>query len=233
MRTGLRYLTAVSIISANCGSRLLPRPTLPGLIRSFPNASAQAGCALSSLWPLKWKSPTSGVLMPCASRRSRMRGTAAADSSLLTVTRTSSDPARASALTCATVPSMSAVSVLVMDCTTMGEAPPMETEPTFTVRECRRDLMGPLYPERRAGSGGHDLALVARVPECRELDAPGRMPTPVRRRYLCPMRTDQAGLRRAAAAGGHPAARDESRGGRKRANPELSGAAIRDKSIDK
>src|ERR1700690_4214776 len=83
--------------------------------------------------------------MPCASSRSRMCGTAAADSSLLTVTRTSSEPARASALTCATVPSMSAVSVLVMDCTTMGDAPPMETEPTFTVRECRRFLMPALY----------------------------------------------------------------------------------------
>src|ERR1700733_741069 len=94
--------------------------------------------------------------MPCASRRSRMCGTAAADSSLLTVTRTNSDPARASALTCATVPSMSAVSVLVMDCTTMGEAPPMETEPTFAVRECRRDLMPALYLERRGGSGGYD-----------------------------------------------------------------------------
>src|SRR5450631_376126 len=91
--------------------------------------------------------------MPCASRRSLMWGTAAADSSLLTVTRTNSDPARASALTCATVPSMSAVSVLVMDCTTMGEAPPMETEPTLTIRECRRDLMSPLYLERRNGSG--------------------------------------------------------------------------------
>src|SRR5450631_940065 len=153
MRTGFRYLHAVSIISANCGSRLLPRPTLPGLMRSLPSACAQAGCAFSSLWPLKWKSPTNGVPTFWASNRSRMCGTAAADSSLLTVTRTNSDPARANALTCATVPSMSAVSVLVMDCTTMGEAPPMETEPTLTIRECRRDLMSPLYLERRNGSG--------------------------------------------------------------------------------
>src|SRR5271154_3687341 len=91
--------------------------------------------------------------MPCASRRSRMCGTAAADSSLLTVTRTNSDPARANALTCATVPSISAVSVLVIDCTTMGDAPPMETDPTLTVRECRRDFMPALYPERLDGSG--------------------------------------------------------------------------------
>src|SRR3984893_18037045 len=96
--------------------------------------------------------------MPCASRRSRMCGTAAADSSLLAVRRTNSDPARASALTCATVPSMSAVSVLVIDCTTMGFVPPMETEPTFTARECRRVLMGPLYLGRPHGSGGYSPA---------------------------------------------------------------------------
>src|ERR1700722_18322848 len=153
MRTGLPNLTAISIISANCGSRLLPRPTLPGLMRSLESASAHAGWVFSSLWPLKWKSPTNGVLMPCASSRSRMCGTAAADSSLLTVTRTNSDPARASALTCATVPSISAVSVLVIDCTTMGEVPPTETEPTFTTRECRRVLMGALYLGRQHGAG--------------------------------------------------------------------------------
>ena len=49
-----------------------------------------------------------------------MCGTAAAASSVFTVTRTSSDPARASALTCWTVDSMSAVSVFVIDCTTIG-----------------------------------------------------------------------------------------------------------------
>src|ERR1700677_1119609 len=94
--------------------------------------------------------------MPCASRRSRMCGTAAADSSLLTVTRTNSEPARANALTCATVPSISAVSVLVIDCTTMGKVPPMETEPTFTARECRRVLMAALYLGRRDWADGYD-----------------------------------------------------------------------------
>src|SRR5450432_3896797 len=83
--------------------------------------------------------------MPCASRRSLMWGTAAADSSLLTVIRTNSDPARASALTCATVPSMSAVSVLVMDCTTIGALPPMVTAPTFTPRDVLREIIQRLY----------------------------------------------------------------------------------------
>src|SRR6202041_708293 len=84
-----------------------------------------------------------------ASSRSRMCGTAAADSSLLTVIRTSSDPARARALTCATVPSMSAVSVLVMDCTTIGALPPMVTAPTFTARDVLRGFIRRLYQRRR------------------------------------------------------------------------------------
>ena len=49
MRTGLPYLQANSIISANCGSRLLPRPTLPGLMRYLASASAQSGYSRSSL----------------------------------------------------------------------------------------------------------------------------------------------------------------------------------------
>src|ERR1700680_2879347 len=80
-----------------------------------------------------------------ASKRSRIWGTAAADSSLLTVIRTNSDPARASALTCATVPSMSAVSVLVMDCTTIGALPPIVTAPTFTPRDVLRGVIRELY----------------------------------------------------------------------------------------
>jgi hypothetical protein len=65
---------------------------------------------------------------------------------------------------------------LVMDCTTMGEAPPMETEPTFTVRECRRDLMLPLYLERRNGSARLargkflPLAIIKRLPLRRPIE---------------------------------------------------------------
>jgi hypothetical protein len=43
-----------------------------------------------------------------------------AASSVLTVTRTSSEPARASSITWLTVAAVSAVSVLVIDCTTTG-----------------------------------------------------------------------------------------------------------------
>src|ERR1700692_4465184 len=61
-----------------------------------------------------------------------MCGTAAAASSRSTVMRPISDPARASAATCLAVPSISAVSVLVIDCTTTGAPPPTVTFPTFT-----------------------------------------------------------------------------------------------------
>ena len=49
------------------------------------------------------------------------------------VVRTSSDPASASSLHCVTVPAMSAVSVLVMDCTTIGASAPTRTPPTTAV----------------------------------------------------------------------------------------------------
>src|SRR5689334_4424374 len=56
--------------------------------------------------------------------------------------RTISEPARESAATCAMVPSISAVSVLVIDCTTIGAPPPTATLPTMTwVVLCR--ALGP------------------------------------------------------------------------------------------
>src|SRR3954471_596374 len=80
--------------------------------------------------------------MPRLRRPSRICGTAAAASSRSTVIRTSSEPARARAATWAMVPSMSAVSVLVIDCTTIGAPPPTATSPTMTwVVLCR--ALGP------------------------------------------------------------------------------------------
>src|SRR5690606_2138505 len=72
------------------------------------------------------------------SSRSRMRGTAAAASGVLTVMRTSSEPARASSATCFAVPATSAVSVLVIDCTTTGAPPPTVTPSTRTATLARR-----------------------------------------------------------------------------------------------
>src|SRR6266700_1225193 len=69
-----------------------------------------------------------------ASRRSRMRGTCAAASAVLTVTRTSSEPARASSWTWVAVLWKSAVSVFVIDCTNTGAPPPISACPTRTWR---------------------------------------------------------------------------------------------------
>ena len=79
----------------------------------------------------------SGTSMFFARRRSRICDTAAA---LVAVDGNAhgSEPARASAATCATVASMSAVSVLVMDCTTTGASPPTMTPPTVTGTDARR-----------------------------------------------------------------------------------------------
>src|SRR6266705_1720030 len=134
MRTGLPLRQAISIMVANCSSRLAPRPTLPGLIRYFASARAQSGCSARSLCPLKWKSPTKGTSQPRASSRSRMRGTCAAASAVLTVTRTISEPARASSATWVAVLWRSAVSVFVIDCTKTGAPPPISACPTRTCR---------------------------------------------------------------------------------------------------
>ena len=69
-----------------------------------------------------------------------MCGTAAAASSRSTVMRTISEPARASAATWPTVALTSAVSVLVIDCTTIGAPPPTCTLPTWTGTDWRRSF---------------------------------------------------------------------------------------------
>ena len=60
--------------------------------------------------------------------------------------RTISEPARCSAATCATVWSTSAVSVLVIDCTTTGAPPPTITPPTSTPTDVRRGKGEEKYP---------------------------------------------------------------------------------------
>ena len=71
-----------------------------------------------------------------------MSGTARAASSVLTVTRTSSLPACASAATWRTVAATSAVSVLVIDCTTIGWHEPTRTRPMRVVTVWRREVAG-------------------------------------------------------------------------------------------
>src|ERR1700680_165742 len=74
-----------------------------------------------------------GTRIPCLSSCSTMWGTAAGASVLFTGSRTRFAPARAKAATCCTVEGMSAVSVLVMDCTTIGASEPTRTPPTTAV----------------------------------------------------------------------------------------------------
>src|SRR6476646_5857780 len=112
-------------------------------MRYLSRTTAHSGTCVSSLWPLKWKSPTSGTLTPMFSRRVRIAGTCLAASSVLTVMRTISEPARASAATWSAVERASSVSVLVIDWTRMGASPPMVLSATRTGREMRReDVMG-------------------------------------------------------------------------------------------
>src|SRR5688572_16597640 len=118
-------------------------------MRYLSSTCAHSGTWVSSLWPLKWKSPTSGTLTPTCSRRLRMAGTCLAASSVFTVMRTISEPARASAATWSAVDFASSVSVLVIDCTRMGASPPMTLSATLTGREMRRVCMGLLERETR------------------------------------------------------------------------------------
>src|SRR5258707_1228111 len=101
--------------------------------------------------------------MPRLRRPSRMCGTAAAASSRSTVMRTISEPARARAATCAMVPSISAVSVLVIDCTTIGAPAPAATLPTMTfVVLCR--ALGPAMSFCSFSSGGFSgLFMASRI----------------------------------------------------------------------
>src|ERR1700683_2436612 len=73
-----------------------------------------------------------GASQPASRRRFLISGNAAAASGMLTVTRTSSEPAWASSRHCFVVAATSAVSVLVIDWTTIGAPPPTWILPTFT-----------------------------------------------------------------------------------------------------
>src|SRR5215831_7819796 len=107
-----------------------------------------------------------GTPTPILRSRSLMRGTAAAASLRSTVMRTISEPAAASAATCRTVSSTSAVSVLVMDCTTTGAPPPTSTPPTSTGTD-RRRCCGP-------ASVMFGLLWRTEVPDCAvAVNAPG------------------------------------------------------------
>jgi hypothetical protein len=73
-----------------------------------------------------------GTSTPSPRTLRTISGTAAAAASVLTVTRTSCEPAWASRATWIAEASASAVSVFVIDCTTTGWAEPTRMPPTST-----------------------------------------------------------------------------------------------------
>src|ERR1700758_3218355 len=96
-----------------------------------------------------------GTSTPIIASLSRMRGTAAAAAGVFTVMRTSSEPARASSAICLAVLDGSSVSVLVIDCTTMGAPPPTVILPILTPTLGRRGA-------GCAGQGEEDGSLMNR-----------------------------------------------------------------------
>src|SRR5467141_174040 len=97
--------------------------------------------------------------MTGTSTSATIAGTARAASSVFTVTRTSSLPAACKARTCAAVAAASAVSVLVIDWTTIGWALPTSTPPTLTGIVGRRVLTGTKYSAAGRGARSDDLVL--------------------------------------------------------------------------
>ncbi len=74
----------------------------------------------------------SAAVQPASRMRCLISVTAAAASGTLTVTRTISEPASHNSMHCWAVPAASAVSVMVIDCTTTGAPPPTVMPPTAT-----------------------------------------------------------------------------------------------------
>src|SRR5438093_3780908 len=95
--------------------------------------------------------------MTGTSTSATIAGTARAASSVFTVTRTSSLPAACKARTCSAVAATSAVSVLVIDWTTIGWALPTGTPPTLTVTVGRRVLTGTKYSAAWRGARNYRM----------------------------------------------------------------------------
>ena len=103
-------------------STLSGPPMLPGLMRT---AATPPSIAFRASEALKWMSAMTG-----SGDRRTIFGSASASSVFGTATRTTSQPADASAAICAVVASTSCVFVSVIDCTTTGAPPPIATPPT-------------------------------------------------------------------------------------------------------
>jgi hypothetical protein len=91
-----------------------------------------------------------GAVQPASSMRCLISATRAAAAGRLTVTRTISDPASASSTHCAAVPRASAVSVNVIDWTTIGapRRPARRGAPTARRRSVKPDFVHALFTLR-------------------------------------------------------------------------------------
>src|SRR4051794_17839094 len=125
---------------------------LPGLMRT---AATPASIARSARLALKWMSAITGIGL-----KRTIFGSASASSLFGTATRTTSQPALASAAICAVVAGTSCVFVSVIDCTTTGAPPPIVTSPTRTETSLATRSGYPRAAARDHGGArlGHDLA---------------------------------------------------------------------------
>src|SRR5262245_55039955 len=129
----------------------------------------------------------SGAVQPASRMRCLISATVAAASGTLTVMRTISEPASASAMHCAAVAAASAVSVLVIDWTTTGAPPPTCTAPgplptrTPTVRWTRITDMG--TADSGAGRARASAAVGEDVQAEEVLDRGGRLARQIDERH--------------------------------------------------
>ena len=149
MRRPVPWSVAALAISPTLSSKRL---MLPGLTRT---PAQPASMAAKTYLGLKWMSATTGIRDFAA-----IAGRASASSWLGTATRTMSQPAAVSWAICWSVALMSAVRVVVIDCTETGASPPIATAPTWIMRVLRR-----VAPVGTGLSSGGSLRRVSAMPQ--------------------------------------------------------------------
>src|SRR3954466_7913271 len=127
MRMGMPASFAAFAISPTLSSNFL---MLPGFTRT---AAQPASIAANTYRGWKWMSAMTGI---CECRA--ISGSASASSVSGTATRTIWQPAAVSSAICCSVALMSAVLVVVIDCTLTGKSLPTPTPPTSSWRVLRR-----------------------------------------------------------------------------------------------
>ena len=150
IRIGVPAAEAARAISPTLSSNAL---MLPGFTRT---AAQPASIAANTYLGWKWMSAITGS---CDFRA--MTASASASSLVGTATRTIWQPDAVSSAICCSVALMSAVTVVVIDCTETGESLPTPTPPTLSCRVLRRGAStgttrsaGMLGRPRPIGGGG-------------------------------------------------------------------------------